>query len=79
MVSPKETVVYYPQLLDYLAGKPGRDIELVQRKTYGEVNELIGWLFKSRIMRLINGGRSLQISLPRRELQPFTAIMVGII
>jgi phosphonate transport system substrate-binding protein len=42
MVSPKETFIYYRQLLDYLAGKLGRDIELVQRKTYGEVNELIG-------------------------------------
>jgi phosphate/phosphite/phosphonate ABC transporter binding protein len=42
MVSPKETFVYYRQLLDYLADKLGRDIELVQRKTYEEVNELIG-------------------------------------
>jgi phosphonate transport system substrate-binding protein len=42
MVSPKETFVYYRQLLDYLAGKLGRRIDLVQRKTYKEVNELIG-------------------------------------
>jgi phosphonate transport system substrate-binding protein len=42
MVSPKETFVYYRQLLDYLAGKLGKDIELVQRKTYGEISELIG-------------------------------------
>jgi phosphonate transport system substrate-binding protein len=42
MVSPKETFVYYRQLLDYLAGRMGRNIELVQRKTYKEVNELIG-------------------------------------
>lgn len=42
MVSPKETFVYYRQLLDYLGGKLGRNIELVQRKTYKEVNELIG-------------------------------------
>jgi phosphonate transport system substrate-binding protein len=42
MVSPRETFVYYRQLLDYLAGKLGRDIELVQRKTYGEVSELVG-------------------------------------
>ncbi len=42
MVSPKETFVYYRQLLDYLAGKLGRNIELVQRKTYGEISELIG-------------------------------------
>jgi phosphonate transport system substrate-binding protein len=42
MVSPKETFVYYRQLLDYLGNKLGREVELVQRKTYGEVNELIG-------------------------------------
>ena len=42
MVSPKETFVYYRQLLDYLGNKLGKEVELVQRKTYGEVNELIG-------------------------------------
>jgi phosphonate transport system substrate-binding protein len=42
MISPKETFVYYRQLLDYLSGKLGKEVELVQRKTYGEVNELIG-------------------------------------
>ncbi len=42
MVSPKETFVYYRELLDYLSGKLGKDVELVQRKTYSEVNDLIG-------------------------------------
>ncbi len=42
MVSPKETFVHYRELLDYLAAKLAVDVELVQRKTYGEVNELIG-------------------------------------
>ncbi|NTW36843.1 MAG: phosphate/phosphite/phosphonate ABC transporter substrate-binding protein, partial [Syntrophobacteraceae bacterium] len=42
MISPKETFVHYRQLLDYLGGKLGMDVELVQRKTYGEVNELVG-------------------------------------
>ena len=42
MISAKETAVNYHQLLDYIAGKLGREIELVQRKTYGEINELIG-------------------------------------
>jgi phosphonate transport system substrate-binding protein len=42
MVSPKETFVYYRQLLDYLAGNLGWQVELVQRKTYAEVSELIG-------------------------------------
>ncbi len=42
MISAQETAVYYRELLDYIAGKLGRDIQLVQRKTYGEINELIG-------------------------------------
>ena len=42
MVSPKETFGTYRQLLDYLAGKLGWKVELVQRKTYGEISELIG-------------------------------------
>ncbi len=42
MVSPKETLELYRQLLTYLGQKTGKDLELVQRKTYGEVNELLG-------------------------------------
>jgi phosphonate transport system substrate-binding protein len=42
MISPKETFVYYRQLLDYLAHRMDREVELVQRKTYGEISELIG-------------------------------------
>jgi phosphonate transport system substrate-binding protein len=42
MVSPKETLVYYRQLLDYIGSKLGRNVQLIQRKTYGEINELIG-------------------------------------
>ena len=42
MISARETAVHYHQLLDYIAGKLGRQIQLVQRKTYGEINELIG-------------------------------------
>ena len=42
MISAQETAVHYHQLLDYIAGKLGRQIQLVQRKTYGEINELIG-------------------------------------
>ncbi len=41
MISPKETFVYYRQLLDYLARHMDREVQLVQRKTYREVNELI--------------------------------------
>lgn len=40
MVSPKETIVYYRELLDFIGAKMGRQIRLIQRKTYSEVNEL---------------------------------------
>lgn len=42
MVSPKETFQYYRQLLDYIGKKVGREVQLTQRKTYGEINELFG-------------------------------------
>lgn len=40
MVSPKETFASYRQILDYIGSHLGEDIELIQRKTYGELNEL---------------------------------------
>jgi phosphonate transport system substrate-binding protein len=42
MISPKETFDIYRQLLAYLAQKLNRPLVLVQRKTYGEINELLG-------------------------------------
>jgi phosphonate transport system substrate-binding protein len=42
MVSAQETAASYRRFLDYIAGELGRDIQLVQRKTYGEINELLG-------------------------------------
>ncbi len=42
MISPRETFIHYRQLLDYLARKSGKDLEFVQRKTYEEINELLG-------------------------------------
>jgi phosphonate transport system substrate-binding protein len=42
MISAQETAVHYHQLLDYIASKLDRQIQLIQRKTYGEINELIG-------------------------------------
>lgn len=42
MVSPKETFVHYKELLEYIGEKLNQDVELVQRKTYGEINELLG-------------------------------------
>lgn len=41
MISPKETTIYYQELIDYLAAKIEHEAELIQRKTYGEVNELL--------------------------------------
>ncbi len=42
MVSPKETFVHYRELLTYMGEKLNRKVQLVQRKTYGEINELLG-------------------------------------
>ena len=41
MISAKESVVYYHQLLDFIAKQVGHKIELIQRKTYSEINELL--------------------------------------
>jgi len=40
MISPKETLIYYNELLAYLTGRLGYDVRLIQRRTYREVNEL---------------------------------------
>ena len=40
MISPKETIVYYKELLDYIGTKAGYSVQLIQRKTYSEINEL---------------------------------------
>jgi phosphonate transport system substrate-binding protein len=40
MISPKETFKFYNELLNYIGEQVNRDIQLIQRKTYGEVNEL---------------------------------------
>ncbi|MBI2907093.1 MAG: phosphate/phosphite/phosphonate ABC transporter substrate-binding protein [Chloroflexi bacterium] len=41
VISPKSTVAGYSDFVQYLGRKMGRPAELVQRATYGEVNELI--------------------------------------
>ncbi len=41
IISPKGTVDSYAPLLDYLEAELDRPIKLVQRRTYGEVNDLI--------------------------------------
>jgi phosphonate transport system substrate-binding protein len=42
MISPKETFGYYRQLLNYIGEKLNREVQFVQRKTYSEINELLG-------------------------------------
>ena len=42
MVSPKETFIHYRELFEFIGGKIARPIELIQRKTYLEINELLG-------------------------------------
>jgi phosphonate transport system substrate-binding protein len=42
MVSPKETFAHYRELLEYIGAKVGREVELIQRRTYGEINDLLG-------------------------------------
>jgi phosphonate transport system substrate-binding protein len=41
IISPKEIFIYYRQLLDYIGKKMGREIQFIQRKTYGKINELL--------------------------------------
>ena len=41
IISPKGTVQSYTPLLTYLSAELDRPVELVQRRTYGEVNDLI--------------------------------------
>jgi phosphonate transport system substrate-binding protein len=41
IISPKGTVDSYGALLDYLEAELDRPVELVQRRTYGEVNDLV--------------------------------------
>jgi hypothetical protein len=49
MISPKETFSYYRQLLDYIGSNIDRKVQLIQRKTYGEIKidaDLLIGLFK---------------------------------
>jgi phosphonate transport system substrate-binding protein len=46
MISPKETFIYYQELLDYIGRNSGLGIQLIQRKTYDEINALF---FKGEI------------------------------
>lgn len=42
MISPKETFSSYQDLMNYLGVKLDKQFEIVQRKTYDEINEMLG-------------------------------------
>lgn len=42
MISPEETLNVYQELMDYIAAKLGRPVEMKQRRTYQEVNDMLG-------------------------------------
>ncbi len=41
MISPKETVKYYKQLIDYVGAKLGSPVEMVQKESYDEMDGLL--------------------------------------
>ena len=42
MISPREIFILYRQLLAYVVRKSRKDLDFIQRKTYEEINELLG-------------------------------------
>ncbi len=63
VISPQGTVQSYQPLLDYLSTRLGRQVILIQRRTYTETNELIG---RTRLM--------LRSSVPAPTLMVATAM-----
>lgn len=41
VVSPKETSTYYEDMMKYVSRKLGRPVEIIQKKTYQEVNDML--------------------------------------
>ncbi len=41
MVSPQETVKYYKQLIEYIGGKLGSPVEMVQKESYDEMDGML--------------------------------------
>jgi len=41
MISPKETMRYYKQVLDYVGAKIGRPVEMVQKENYDEMDGML--------------------------------------
>jgi hypothetical protein len=83
MISPKETFVYYRQILDYIGTNLGKNVQLVQRKTYGEINELFGtkvkliWLLSVPVLTLMGRRNSaLNCWPPPRSKEATTTIPI---
>jgi len=73
MISPKETFIYYQELLEYISKKIDYHLQLIQRKTYGEINELLS---KGEIdLAFICSGPY----ATRKELYGFEALAVPVI
>jgi phosphonate transport system substrate-binding protein len=41
MISPKETVKYYKQMIDYVSTKLGQPVEMVQKENYDETDKML--------------------------------------
>ena len=41
IISPAKSLIFYQDMFDYIGEKLGREVEMVQRKTYAEVNFLL--------------------------------------
>jgi len=41
VISPKESIYYYEGLIQYISSKLGQPVQIVQRRTYKEINDLI--------------------------------------
>ncbi len=48
MTSPKETYIYYSELINYISDKVGYPIYIKQKKTYDEVNQLLDMTLTQR-------------------------------
>ncbi len=42
MISPSQTLVNYQELVEYIGEQTGHNTRIIQRKTYGEINDLLG-------------------------------------
>lgn len=41
VISPKETATYYDEMMKYISRKLSRSVEIIQKKTYQEVNDML--------------------------------------